>query len=146
MTFRTAALIAGFVTLVLGAGYLVAGPLLLARWDLDPSESALLLGRRIGALYLGLAIMFFSAKSAPRSIGRSALSIGTAAACCLLAVLGVSEFLAQRAAGGILISAGLEVFIAAMFLITWLADRKAGRVDAGAAPTAPPRVTVAAGR
>ena len=91
MSFRTIAVITAIVTLVLGAGYLFAGTLLVERWQIEPTESVLLFGRRIGALYLGLCVIFFLARSAPVSVARTALCTGTAAACSLLALLGVYE-------------------------------------------------------
>ncbi|MCZ7651813.1 MAG: hypothetical protein M5U13_11905 [Thermoanaerobaculia bacterium] len=125
MSFRTTAVLTAIVTFVLGAGYFLAGPLLVARWGIEPTESVLLLGRRIGAAYLGLALIFFLARSLARSPARSALSSGAALTCSLLSLLGVSEYSAGRAAPPILVSAALEAFLALAFLRILILDRRA---------------------
>ena len=89
MKFRIFAVITAIVSLLLGAGYLFLGALLIGRWQIEPTSSVLLFGRRMGALYLGLSVMFFLARSAPVSVARTALSAGTAVACSLLALLDV---------------------------------------------------------
>ena len=61
MSFRFVAVVTAAILLVLGLGYLLAGTLLVARWQIQPTAAVLLLGRRIGALYLGLSVMFFLA-------------------------------------------------------------------------------------
>ncbi|MDD5565096.1 MAG: hypothetical protein PHQ91_15390 [Thermoanaerobaculaceae bacterium] len=128
MSFRTTAVITAVVTLVLGAGYLFAGTLLVGRWQIEPTESVLLFGRRIGALYLGLSVIFFLARSAPVSAARTALATGTATACSLLAFLGVYEFSAGRVRAATLASAVVEGFLALGYIRVLVAER---RVAAG---------------
>ena len=130
MSFKTTAVFTALVTFVLGAGYLVAGTLLVARWGIEPTESVLLLARRIGAAYLGLSVIFFLARSLAPSPARSALCSGAAVTCSLLAILGVSEFSAGHAALPILVSAALEAFLAVSFLRILLLDRRAS-LDSG---------------
>ena len=96
MRFRTVAIITALVTFVLGVGYLFAGALVVSRWQIKPTDSVLLLGRRIGALYFGLSIIFFAARSATVSATRTALCAGATVACSLLAILGAYEFAAGR--------------------------------------------------
>jgi hypothetical protein len=123
------AVITTIVTLMLGAGYLFAGTFLVGRWQIEPTDSVLLFGRRIGALYLGLSVMFFLAGSAPVSIARTALCTGTAVGCSLLALLGVYEFSAGRAGLAILVSAVVESLIALGYIWILVIER---RVAAGA--------------
>lgn len=125
MSFRTVATITTIVTLVLGAGYLFAGTLLVGRWQIEPTESVLLLGRRIGALYLGLSVIFCLARSAPVSVARTALCAGTAVACLLLALLGVYELSAGHAGPAILASAVVESLLALGYITILVAERKA---------------------
>lgn len=125
MSFRTVATITAIVTLVLGAGYLFAGTLLVGRWQIEPTESVLLLGRRIGALYLGLSVIFCLARSAPVSVARTALCAGTAVACLLLALLGVYELSAGHAGPAILASAVVESLLALGYIMILVAERKA---------------------
>jgi len=124
MRFRTLAIITAIVTLVLGAGYLFVGALLVGRWQIEPTASVLLLGRRMSALYLGLAVIFFLARSAPPSAARTALCAGTAVTCSLLALLGVYEFSVGHAGPGILVSVAVESLLALSYLRILVTDRK----------------------
>ncbi len=125
MNFRTIAVITAVIGFALGAAYLLAGNLVVARWQIEPTDGTLLLGRRIGALYLGLALMYFLARSAPVSVARTALSAGTALALAVLALLGIYEFAAGRVGPGILVSAGLEFLLAFAYAGVLVAERKA---------------------
>ena len=125
MSFRTLAVIVALVTLALGAGYLFAGSLMMARWQLETSATAALLCRRIGAVYLGLSVVFYFARSVPASDGRTGLCVGGAVMCVLLGVLGLYELGAGHAGRGILMSAALEILLAAAFVGRLLADRRA---------------------
>jgi hypothetical protein len=51
MTYRATATAAGLIALVLGLGYLFARHLVVGRWQVEPTEGVLLLGRRMGAVY-----------------------------------------------------------------------------------------------
>ena len=125
MNFKTMAVITGIVTLVLGVGYLFAGALVLGRWQLEPVDSVLLVGRRIGGVYLGLSLMYFLARSAPVSVARTALSAGTTVALSFLVVLGVYEFTAGHAGSGILVTAAIEFLLALGFIRVLFTERKA---------------------
>lgn len=124
MTFRATATAAAFIALVLGVGYLFAGHLIVGRWQIEPTQSVLLMGRRMGAVYLGLSAMFFAARSSPTSPARSALSGGAALALFLLSSLGVYEFATGHAARGILVSAAVEMLLAFGFARVVLTDRR----------------------
>ena len=137
MRFRTVALITAIATLALGAGYLFAGALVVGRWRLEPTEGVLLLGRRIGALYLGLAVIFSAARSAAASAARTALCAGAAVATSLLAILGACEFAAGRAGPGILPSAALEAFLVAGFISVLFSERKERAGSPGATHASP---------
>ena len=132
MNFRAMAVITAIVTLLLGAGYLFAGALVIGRWQIEPSDGVLLLGRRMGALYLGLSVMFFLARSAPASVGRTALSVGAAVVCSLLALLGIYEFAAGRAGAGILASVAIEALLALGYGWVLAAGRRAALAVGGA--------------
>lgn len=115
MRFDMLALATSIITFLLGMGWLFKGTLLLKRWAIEPNTVGLLIGRRIGVVYLGLSLIFFLARHAPPSDARSALSAGTFAACALLAALGWFEFKARRAGAGILVSVAVELLLAAGF-------------------------------
>ena len=124
MSFRIIAVITAIVTFVLGTGYLFAGALLVGRWQIEPTESVLLLGRRIGALYLGLSVMYFLARSAPVSLTRTALSAGTAVALSLLVLLGVYELTAGHVGTGILVSVVIEFLLALGYIRILYTDKR----------------------
>jgi hypothetical protein len=125
MSFKTVAIITAIVALVLGVGYLVFGAVIVGRWQVQPTDSVLLLGRRIGCLYLGLSVMYFLARSAPVSVARTALSVGTAVALSLLALFGIYELAMGHAGRGILASAALELLIALAYIRILFTERRA---------------------
>ena len=115
MSFRATATAAAVIACTLGLGYLFVGNLVVGRWQLEATEGVLLLGRRLGAVYLGLAAMCFLARSAEPSLSRKALCAGATIALGLLAALGIFEWSAGRASGGILISVAVETILAVGF-------------------------------
>ena len=123
MSFRAIAVITAIVTFVLGVGYLFVGALVVGRWQIEPTDSVLLLGRRMGALYLGLSVITFLARSTPVSVMRTALCTGAAVVCSLLAILGVYEFSAGRAGSAILVSVVLESLLALGYIWILITDR-----------------------
>lgn len=130
MSFKTIAVVTAIVTLVLGVGYLFFGALIVGRWQIQPTDSVLLLSRRIGCLYLGLSLMYFLARSAPVSVVRTALSAGTAVAVSLLALSGVYDLTAGHAGPGILVSAGIEFLLALGYIRILFTERRAAGINA----------------
>lgn len=125
MSFRTIAVISAIVAFALGLGYLFVGELVVGRWQIQLTDGVLLIGRRIGSLYLGLSVMFFLARSAPVSVTRTALSAGTAVALSLLALLGIYELTAGHAGPGILVSAVIESLLALGYFRILFTERRA---------------------
>ena len=125
MSFRTMAVITAIVALALGLGYLFVGAIVVGRWQIQSTESVLLLSRRIGAIYLGLSVMLFLARSAPVSVTRTALSAGAAVLLSLLALLGVYELTAGHAGPGILVSVVIESLLAFGYIRILLTERRA---------------------
>ena len=124
MSFKTMAVITAIVSFALGLGYLFVGGLVVGRWQIEPTESVLLLGRRMGALNIGLSIMFFLARSAPVSVARTALSAGTAVALSLLVLLGIYELAAGHAGSGILLSVVIESLLALGYFRILFTERR----------------------
>jgi hypothetical protein len=116
LDFTTVALATSVLGLLLGVGWLFAGPLVLRRWNVPAEPAALLVGRRLGAVYVGMAVLLFLARSTPASPVRSALCIGLAVSMALLAAVGLFEFGRKRASGGILVSVAIEALLAAGFI------------------------------
>lgn len=125
MSFKTIAVITAFVGFGLGCAYLFLGNVVVARWQIEPTEAVLLLGRRIGVLYLGIAVMYFIARTAPVSLARTALSAGTAVALLALALLGGYEFISGRVGPGIFVSAGVELLLAVAYIFILVSERRA---------------------
>ncbi len=124
MTFRAVATITSVLLLILGAGYLFAGGTVVGRWDLPATDEVLLVARRIGAIYLGLSVLFFMAKNVPASAARTAMTAGAMVVLSLLAILGVYEFVAGRVGAGIFVSAGIELLLAIGFTVVLISDRR----------------------
>lgn len=101
---------------VLSMILLFAPVMMLSAWGVELTDSVGLVTRRIAALYAGIAVMYFFARNAAHSATRSALIVGTITACSLLALLGVYEFVAGHASGGILISVLIEIVLVLAFL------------------------------
>ena len=115
MSFATVAVATSIAGLILGVGWMFAGSLLFKRWGIEAHADGLLIGRRLGATYLGIALMLFLGRSAPPSDFRSAVCGGMLFALALLAALGLFEFRARRAGIAILVSVTLEIVLASGF-------------------------------
>lgn len=115
MTFQTLSLVTSIAALLLGAGWLAAGRLMLKRWRIEPSVGALLVGRRIGVIYLGVALLFFLVRSIESLELITIVSTFAALANALLAGLGVYEYHARRAGPAILVSVAFELALVVGF-------------------------------
>jgi hypothetical protein len=108
---------------VLGLRFIFAGASVLKEWGIEATDGPLVICRRIGALYLGLALMFFLGRTAGPSDLRSAVCLGTGGAIALLACLGVFELWAGRVTSGIIVPTIVETVLAAGFAWAWWAGR-----------------------
>jgi hypothetical protein len=121
LTFEIMALVMTVACCVLGARFIFAGRSVLNEWGLEASLGALILFRRIGAMYLGLALMFFLGRTAAPSEIRSAVCLVMGGAAGVLACLGLIEFLGRRVSAGIFRSVVAEAVLGAAFLWVWQA-------------------------
>ena len=80
MTFKIMALVMTFAGCALGVRFIFAGASVLKEWGIEATDGPLVICRRIGALYLGLALMFFLGRTAGPSDLRSAVCLGTGGA------------------------------------------------------------------
>ncbi|QQA44711.1 hypothetical protein I8N54_09130 [Pelagovum pacificum] len=92
---------------------------LLKEWGLESTTGALILFRRMGLMYLGLALVFFFGRTAGPSDIRSAVCLVLGGTAILLAGLGLYEFLARRVSAGIFRSVAAEAVLGAAFAWTW---------------------------
>lgn len=119
MTFQILAYIMAGAACLLGLRFIFAGGGVLKEWGLEATAGALILLRRLGVLYLGLALMFFLGRNAAPSNFRSAVCLVIGGAVAVLAILGVFEFLARRASAGIFRSVVGEAALAAALVWVW---------------------------
>lgn len=118
MTFEYMALVTTFAGVVLGLGFLFAGRFMLEQWGVAATDGSLLMGRRIGAVYLGLALVFYLGRLAGPSELRSALCAGIGVALGLLASLGLFELKSRRVNKGIFVSVVVETLLSFGFFWT----------------------------
>jgi hypothetical protein len=123
MSFQVMALIMTCAGCLLGARFVLAGGSVLKEWGIEETAGSLVVSRRMGAIYFGLALMFFLGRAAAPSDFRSAVCLVTGGAIALLACLGLFEFLARRVGAGIFRSVVAEAALAAGFVWVWWAGR-----------------------
>jgi hypothetical protein len=119
MTFQIMALLMTCAGCLLGLRFIFAGGSVLKEWGVEATAGSLILFRRIGAMYLALALMFFLGRAAAPSDLRSAVCLVMGAAIALLAGLGLFEYLARRAGAGVFRSVVGEAVLAAGFVWVW---------------------------
>jgi hypothetical protein len=123
MTFQLIALVMTCAGCLLGIRFIFAGASVLKEWGIQETAGSLVVFRRIGAIYLGLALMFFIGRAAAPSDLRSAVCLVTGGAIALLACLGLLEFLARRVSAGVFRSVVAEAALAAGFVWVWWGGR-----------------------
>ena len=119
MTFQIMALIMTCAGCLLGLRFIFAGGYVLKEWGVEATAGSLILFRRIGAMYLALALMFFLGRAAAPSDLRSAVCLVMGGAIALLAGLGLFEYLARRVGAGVFRSVVGEAVLAAGFVWVW---------------------------
>jgi hypothetical protein len=67
ISFRRAAIVACGICLLLGVVWLLAPQLILWLWQIGAPQPAVVMARRGGALFVGLAAMLFLARNAENS-------------------------------------------------------------------------------
>jgi len=111
MSFHALAIVTCIAALLLATGWLFAGQLMLKRWRIEPSVGALLVGRRIGAVYLGVALLCYLVRSTASVELITSVSTFAALVNALLAGLGLYEYRAGRAGPAILASVAVELLL-----------------------------------
>ena len=119
MTFHVMALVMSVAGFLLGVRFIFAGGPVLKEWGIEETQGSLVLSRRIGVIYLALALMFFLGRTAGPSDIRSAACLVSGGTIALLACLGVFEFWSRRTNAGILRSVIAEAVLAAGFIWVW---------------------------
>ena len=122
ISFRHVAIVACGICLLLAVIWLLAPQLILWLWQIGDPQPTLVMARRGGALFLGLAAMLFLARNAEPSTARGAISVGLCLACAILAILGLGEWVAGHAGVGIGLAALVEILLSASFARTAFRD------------------------
>jgi hypothetical protein len=115
MTFSTMTLITAFATLGLGLGFLFAPSAMLKPWGLENPPAAAVMSRRIGAVYLGLAVLMYLVRSGDPQTG---VAVGAATVTGLPALTGLNELRLGHVSKGILVSIVVETLLTVGFLAT----------------------------
>lgn len=123
MTFKLMAIVTALSGSVLGLRFIFAGASVLESWGIEAGDGPLIICRRLGALYLGLALMFALGRGAEPSELRSAVCLGIGTAIALLAGLGLFELGAGRVSAGIIVPSIVETVLAAGFFWAWWSGR-----------------------
>lgn len=126
MSFQALATVTCIAALFLATGWLLAGRLMLQRWRIEPSDGALLIGRRIGAVYLGVALLCFLVRSTTSAELITSVSMFAVLVNALLAALGLYEYRAKRAGPAILVSVAVELLLLLGFGMLLLAPAVEG--------------------
>jgi hypothetical protein len=114
MTHKLIALIVAVGAAILGFSFIFLGSTMLKNWNLQVTDSSLVVARRLGAIYFGLStLLFLSRTNFPTS---QAIAIGMAVSCGLLACLGLYELSQGRVSKGILVSVSVEALLAIAFI------------------------------
>jgi hypothetical protein len=116
VSFRRRSTFTALLCFALALAWGLAPRWLLAFCSVDFYASTGFVARRSAVLFLGLGVMFFSARSAPAGVARNALSSGFMVGCFGLALLGLGEWLNGNAGPGILLAVVVEAALGLGFL------------------------------
>ncbi len=129
LSFYRLAVFSSILFVLLAIILMFAPDKMLAGWGVEITTSVGLMARRIAALYIGIAAMFFLVRNAEHSTTRTALIAGTITSCLILALLGVYEFDTGHASSGILTAVLIEVALVLAFLYVGCACNNANDLN-----------------
>lgn len=118
MTYKTVATLSAILFAVLFIGLLVAPIMVVGSWGIELTPEVQFMGRRLGASFLGIAVLSWLSRDLVASEGRRAIALGISAALICVAGIGVWEIARGFAATGLLLSVVIELGFAAGFLMT----------------------------
>jgi hypothetical protein len=117
LEFRGIAILTALIFFALAFFWMFAPNLLLADWGLEFSTSIDVICRRMAALFVSLAVIFFSARNAEPSVVRSALIKGAVVLFALLAALGLFELKRGNVTYAILSGVFIEIMLLLAFIV-----------------------------
>lgn len=127
--FRFFLRVAAIACLALAAVWLWAPQSMLALWAVGGDTAAAgLVGRRGGALFLGVGVMFVLAQWTRPWNSAAVVTAGFGVACAALAVLGLWELSSGHAGRGILLAVAVEMVFTLACVPVVRAGRRVGMV------------------
>ncbi|WP_138995702.1 hypothetical protein [Sphingomonas sp. PAMC 26621] len=116
------------VSACLASVYIVSPQLIFWLFGMPLQSGALVMARRGGALFLGIAILLYRIRSTDDRSTRMAISTGLLTSCAALAVLGIVDLIAGQVKAGILIAVVAEAVCALGYLAVLIEERRRYRV------------------
>lgn len=112
----------------LASVYLVFPQLIFWLFGMPLQSGALVMARRGGALFLGIAVLLYRIRSTDDRSTRMEISTGLLTSCAALAVLGIVDLIAGQVKAGILIAVVVEAVCALGYLAVLIEERRRYRV------------------
>jgi hypothetical protein len=115
MTFQLLVLITAAAALLLGVGWVFAGTVMLKRWGHEPNEVALVIGRRLGIVYLSIAMFCLIVRDTQSGELIHVFSTFGMIVNAGLATMGSYELLKRRVGKAMLVSIIVEILLVAAY-------------------------------
>jgi hypothetical protein len=122
LSFRQAAVAGSSICFALAAVWMGAPQFIIWVWQINGSDSTVMVARRGAALFLGLAVMLWLARNTDNSPTRHAMAVGFSVSCAALAALGIYDFISGHAGIGILAAATVKSILELAFALVRHAD------------------------
>jgi len=123
MTFKTLSQALASLTAALSLSLLFLPQSVLWVFGVEPTESALFISRRAGALFIAFAVIAYLGRTAAPSSLRQAVCLGLSLSFGALAVLGIFELTRGYAGPGILFPIVAETLFAYAYWLIWRNSR-----------------------
>jgi hypothetical protein len=121
MYYKYVVIIITLAIIGLGCRFIFANDSILKEWGLESIDSTGVLGRRLGAIYLGLSVLLFL--SLTDMSKEQTIIIGVSAISGFLAIFGILDVLAGRVNTGVIRSIVAELFLCLVLLSTFFIKR-----------------------
>ncbi len=120
MSFKALSMITAGLSALLFLSLLLAPEVLFFIFQLSENEPAFIMARRASMLFLGLAVLSWSARASVHSETRQAICLGLSSMMLGLAVLGVFEFMRNAVGEGIFLAVAVEVILGVAYWRLWV--------------------------
>jgi hypothetical protein len=123
MRTKTLFILAAFFTLVLGLAWMFFPEALLNAWGIASSSALIYMARRCAVLFLGTAVILWSARTAPQSPALHAIIAGSFTSTALMALMSLYGVVSTAINPSGLIAFGLEASLTMCFGYSLFANR-----------------------